>query len=367
MRDILFHFRNHSYQQVAVCLVLICASLAVLFFSFVSCDSPIDINFPSTEADDEEEEDDDEEDYEECRGFEACEDVCELIYNESWQECSELDSDEVNELQRIHSRLKSSNDPIQAKLIEISEEKNEVDLNAFEEYLHIGIDGWLKQIDGYDTKEGNNVAGYSQSQAQEVLHWLAEEKKVAETLADEEGGSRVLEALLNRVSGSTCWDSGSKIAGGVTFELDSTSRNIRVSNSVLTVTVQIDSDTHFDLYKKLSCPDVDESGSGLDIFSLAAYEDNRYLFDMAFDLVDDVCQDSNLISGEEEKEDICRRALMCALAIGQEPGDLSRWDGWGTGSNSYGAKDRFKLRGFDKGQACDLNNREFGGNIDINP
>lgn len=369
MKQFLSHLKNSSYKQMFVCLFVAFGSLGVLIFSFVSCDPPISIRYPSSTEDDEGRDDDD--DYDECRGFEACEDVCELIYNESWQECSEQDSDEVNELQRVHSRLKASS-LSRAKLIEISEEEGDVELNAFEEYLEIGVDGWLKQIDGYDTKEGNAVLGYNDVKAQEVISWLAEEEHVAKILAKVDGGSRVLEALLYKANSDACfWEGGSSTSAQyssrtITFSSNSSEREIEISGNGVNIDIEIEDSGHFELYDLLSCVDVGNSST--DIFSLAADEDNRYLFDLAFDLLDDVCEDSHLRTGQEESEEICRRVMMCVVAIekeGRDSEDIEAWDGWGTGSNSYGAKDRFRESGFKDSEACDINSIEFGGNIDI--
>ena len=359
-----------------ICLFVTSCSLGVFLFSFVSCDPPINVRFPSSEDDGDGNDYDDDDDYEDCRGYEQCEDVCELIYNESWVECSELDSDEVNDLQRIHSRLKASS-LSRAKLIEISNEEGEVELNALEEYLEIGVDGWLKQIDGYETKEGNDVDPYDDENAQKVISWLAEEENVARILAEVDGGSRVLEALLMTATSGFCFWKNSRSADANYSSTVSFNSNfsggkitIEIPDGSTPIDIEIDDSGLSNLYDLLSCTNVD-GNSGPDIFSLAADEENRYLFELAFDLLDEVCEDSSLRSGEEEKEDICLRAMMCVVAIknvsngNASASEIASWDGWGTGSNSYGAKDRFRNSGFKDTQACDISDREFGGNIDL--
>ncbi len=77
-----------------------------------------------------------------------------------------------------------------------------------------------------------------------------------------------------------------------------------------------------------------------DIFTAAADEDNPPLFDLAFSLLDDICE--NLDKGGTEETTACRKSLMCILAMHDQhtkssdavldkndgKSNIEDWDGW---------------------------------------
>ena len=361
--------------------ILFFGSFFIFSFSFISCAPPDGARLGSGNGDVPDEHDKEQG----CRGYEQCEDICEDIYDESWEACSKESSETVTSLQKVFNRLKSTRAD-RSEFDEISEEEGGITLDDFRKYLELGADGWLEQIEDADNGSSD---GYEPSVAQDAIHWLAEEEDVAEILADmAEDGSEILEALLDKanrdMSGNRvpCFWSGAtnkaKITNESEFQFSTSTIQIFVVNSSNavdtnpTVTVKIDNDRDADLYDLLSCQDVGGNSAGKDdIFSLAADENNEYLFNLAFDLLDEVCRDSNLKSLQSEREAICRRAMMCVVAIQYsnsaapwiaDRGDIESWDGW-----DY-AEDRFNINGFDEDEACDINtgSEEFGGNIDIN-
>ena len=370
--------RDLSYKQLVVYLFVAFGSLIVLCSGFVSCAPPgEDTQLTSGSEGDEDEE---EEEVEDCKGDDQCQYVCEKIYDESWRECSRESSETVSNLHRVFNRLRS--DTVKrSKLDDISEGEGRITLDHFKKYLEVGADGWIRQIEGYTTDQGKTLDPYDANKANEVVEWLVENEKVAEILSNVGRGSDVLEELLKaaKLSGSAVtkcfWRDSTRKLATMTGEtkFNSSGNTVKIlevgTSNVAKANFEIDGSRYYNLYDLLSCRGVSRSG-GHDIFSLAADEGNEALFGVAFDLLDEVCRDSVLKSRESEKKAICRRAMMCVLAIQYNdtggnltanPDDVSKWDGW-----SY-AKDQFSesSSGFDEDQACDVNDNEFGGNIDL--
>lgn len=388
MKRFLVNLQNYSYRYRVSYFLLIFCLFIFLCSGFVSCSDPNEGNLDSRENEGLSEEE--EEDFAKCRGDDICEDVCKTIYNESWKECSRAGSEKVGNIQRIYSRLKQTRVK-RSRLDEISDERDGMTIDHFKEYLEIGVDGWIKQIEGYSTKEGPDSMSYSAHQAQEVIRWLAREDEISEVLLEVNNGSKVLETLLNATkpgvptnptteplcfwrddplnndklarfnSGTIVTWFGAESAYDITIE--------QVGSSDNRIKIKIDGSKYRDLYDLLSCTNVDGSGEEKsDIFSVAAYEDNEALFNVAFNLLDEVCRDS-VLTGHDKEEDICRRAMLCVLAIyymdfqnaESNDTDVATWDGW-----NYAAE-RFDINGFDEDEACGINDdhTEFGGNIDI--
>ena len=369
MKRFIQHLQGHSYKQLIIYLLVFFGLLTVLSSHFISCDNSYDPYQLGSTGDRERDRDDDDED---CEDSETCADVCELIYVESWLDCNEKEMDEVNELQRVYTRLKQSRVG-RASLNEISDEQAGVEMSFFQEYLDTGVDGWLKLINGYSTNEGHSVEPYTEGQAREVITWLVEKKDVAQTLSSVNGGFRVLDALLQKAQGgsNSCFWKGSAKASvtgnsqGASFQPDNPDIDISSSDTAVEdISIRIDDSRYFDLYDLLSCENVGSS-SGPDIFTLAANEENWNLFGLAFDLLEQVCRDSILVSGFKGsvEKGICQRAMMCILAIQYESGsssasvsEIRTWNGWDDG----------KFSSLDKDQACDLSATEFSGNIKLN-
>ena len=376
MSGFLEDVKMDSLRYPVLYFFLIVSFFVFLCSGFISCSDSAEADLDSREGSGLSEEE--EEDFARCRGEDVCEDVCKTIYHESWKACSRAGSETVGNIQRIYSRLKTTRMK-RARLNEISNERDGMTIDHFKEYLDIGVDGWIKQIEGYATKEGPDAGpSYDLSQAQDVISWLAEEEEIAEVLLDVEDGSKVLEALMIKANDGVAldcfWKGTSQViatlAGPPNIEFkEESSYGIVIENSAHpndSIKIKINGSKYQDLYELLSCTHVDSSGK--DIFSVAAYEDNEALFNVAFNLLDKVCKDS-VLSGHDKEEDICRRAMMCVLAIyymnfgaaESNDADVATWDGW-----DY-ATDRFDINGFDEDEACGINDdhTEFGGNIEI--
>ena len=370
-----------SYKQMVIYLFVSFGFLAILFFCFISCAPPEGAGRLGSGDGDEVDE------VEDCTGDDQCQKVCEKIYDESWRECNSKGAETVSNLHRVFNRLRSSS-VRRSKLDDLSSDDDSgININHFRTYLEVGADGWLRQIEGYSTDEGNDFKPYSKDSAQKVIEWLAEEENAAEVLSDVSRGSEILEALLKAAitSASTglprlCfWINGAYkviVESETVFNPDEYPKiKIEDSSDSEVFNIRIDGSRYKDLYNLLSCREVSEP-NGHDIFSLAADESNPHLFDVAFNLLDEVCAGSVLKSSKSQKEAICRRIMMCVLAIHyngekeiggeiasitEDSDDVSNWDGW-----AY-AEERFSdsSGGFDTDQACDLSSTEFGGNIEI--
>ena len=365
MNKVTKHLTRRLYRQITVYLFVIFGSLFVSGLLFTSCSSDVGMDSRSDS-----ENNDDDEELGDCTDYESCEYICKRIYGESSRACSREDAETVSNLQKIYNRLKQTRVE-KTTLNEISEEQHEIELDYFRRYLEIGLDGWLRHIEGYTDRNGTKTA-YKPDQARETIEWLVDNERVAEILLDVDGGRNILKVLLETArDGNDCFWKGSisaKVEGEVSFEREEL-RYIKISiiGGKAIFKIRIRDSKCFDLYDLLSCTNVDGSGDAeSDIFSLAADEENEYLFNLAFELLDDVCRDSLLISNYEQEEEICRRAMMCALAVQYEVGKdslgtaangIHTWNGW-----DY-AEERFTGSYFDRNQACDINDTKFGGNI----
>ena len=300
--------------------------------------------------------DDDDDDYRDCTDSDTCEVICERIYDESWSDCNDLETDEVSDLQRVWKELRGKN-------VERSD-LDDIDLDHFEEYLEIGVDGWLREIEGYD-----KVEPYTPASAQTVLKWLLETEGAAQVLSDTDEGYKILKQLINTAAktdqtNNTC-SKDCKLSANVfptnavkehviikgvpdadainKCEKGNGSLKLQYYSSSSTKTdlpsvPKIEFDRNLCLYRNLTATLLVD---GKDIFTASAKEDNEYLFDLAYRLLDDVCSndlDSRTDSSEEKVA--CRKALMCALAIHEEVSasgtvertaardNIARWDGW---------------------------------------
>ena len=390
MKKFTMHLPDYSYKSLMFYLFLFFGSLTVLSSGFVSCSSSnTGLNSGRDGAD---LDDDDDEGYVDCKTREECEDVCRVIYDESWEACNRKEMETVGQLQRVYLRLRQTRVK-RSRLNTISEERDGIKLKHFEEYLNIGVDGWIKQIEGYETKEGIEVPSYTPEQAQEVIRWFADEENVAEVLWDISETTRVLETLLRaavtagsngQIQPKSCFwkTTAGTVGAGVAYgtnpkvQFESSSRADIVikeeADSNPPIELRINNAKYEDLYDLLSCSGVNgDTGSRSDIFSVAESENNAHLFNVAFRLLNQVCRNS-ILAGHDKEEEICRRAMMCVLAIqymssldapASTGSAVAEWGGW-----NY-VEDHFQTDGFDKDQACDLHitsdKAEFGGNIDI--
>ena len=130
-----------------LCVLLISVSLIILGFTSCSGSNTIATsssrrtstsrNTSSSSSDDKEKDDGDP-----CRDSDSCEETCKDIYDAFAEanECMDEGRDKVGRLDKVFKHLKSGD---YSELEDISEEDNDVDMDDFEDYLAIGVSGWV--------------------------------------------------------------------------------------------------------------------------------------------------------------------------------------------------------------------------------
>ena len=330
---------------------------------------------------DNDDDDDDEEDLRDCTDSGACESICQKIYDTSYVDCYDLEVDEVSNLYKVYKELKAGK-------IDRSD-LEDIKKDHFEEYLNIGTDGWLKEIDGTDPDDG-----YAPASASTVLEWLVEDADAAEVLHEAKDGHKIIENLIHKIVGikgrcdggeHACLLGGRGIIfpppgwrnhqaplpfslriktvvdhiaiagkhnsaiddcftnrGYVKLHYYSLSSLNRGSLGSLALPVkEIMFDSHLCLYRNLTATKL---VNGTDIFTASAKRNNPFLFELAFEILDDVCS-NHLDSGTNSKahKTVCRKAVLCTLAMKEQieagPGlvsredgkdKISKWEGWQT-------------------------------------
>ena len=335
-------FKSYSIKRLLWLFFALTIGFSLFGFSFVSCAPGIDEQASGDGDDGDEEttprrrrddEDDDEDDGDKCRGNESCERVCEAIYEDYSEKTNCMDEGElqVGRLEKVYNLLMKEGrdaDDVESDLQELSAGEEDVDINHFEDYLKIGSAEWIRAIKAGLGNGDNN------SNLIELLKWFVKDKEVAEIISEVDDGKKVLEELLLKMSsnlGNTSTDCmrGSSASGGSNggdvvglWAINIVDHELNIayysgSGSGPTVGDILLKSKHTELYDALSCMYSDIKSGNHNIFSVAENENNQVLFDMAFDLLDEVCED--LYKNPTHEEDVaCRRALLCWTAEQRE-------------------------------------------------
>ena len=352
-------FNIYSLRRF-LCLFFVCAvGVTLISSSFISCAPGIgdQASTNNGEGDDErnsrddEDDEDDDDEGDECKGNETCERVCEHIYKafSEQRECMEKGDVKVAKMEKVHDLLMEDfddEDELKRNLEKISEEED-IDRDDFGDYLEVGGTKWEEAIkDGLPGKTAADDSSFNAAAKQErlivTLKWLIEDEdeRAAKILSSEDAGDDILKALLNTLAS---YSPGACLSGeSVTAPADRNAKTdlwkVDKSQSRLEIgyfynseagngIVEFDNSTDTDLYDALSCHYGGDM-SNRNVFSYAVYRENETLFDMAFELLDNICED---IKGKvQDREEACGRALMCYTAWkehGSDPDDASAvWD-----------------------------------------
>ena len=254
-----------------------------------------------------------------CSERDSCADICGEIYDSAREksECEELSIRQVGELDEVYDLLTNK----VGDLEELSEEEDDYEIEHLQCYLSIGGNGWIEGIKDND---------FSSNDAQDTLEWLAENNDVAAILTgDTNDGKEIVEELLLKILPAITSTDYSNLTedqtisktiltaatGGSSaedlWELDrsSNAKDLNIStydNGETEETITLDSDDDAILYDALSYRVFDSNEDN--IFSLSTDESNPNLFDLAFSILNEVCEDA----GRNEDESIaCRKALLC--------------------------------------------------------
>ena len=265
---------------------------------------------------------DDDEDVEECSDRESCEEECSKIYDAyaEQNECEDLDIDEVVDLGRVYNALHNGRP---SDLENISDETDDVDKSMFGDYLEIGLSGWIRQIRCW-RGIGKDCTTNQQDKLNSTLKWLIDEEDVAGILKDHDDESKVIKELLLffSITGATPRDRSGSWINNVTLNCGGSDRATRtkaVGNKIqicIDATtgnkkeITLDSTTDYNTYLGLSGTYFDSTNN---IFIASADAKDRGgtdVFEMAYRLLDRVCD--NINSGDNtDKEIACRRNLLC--------------------------------------------------------
>ena len=310
-------------------------------------------------SDDDEPEGCDDDEGDPCKDDEDCMADCAFIYknhSQSRNSCKNRGDETVGKLVTIHNRLmgayagkdksnaQRSDSDVKRDLEKISNDDEDVGIDELKCYLQIGAGKYIDQIEEGLTPS-NDAADNDdnkRSRLVETLKWFVEyNKEAAEVLADLNRGKNILTTLLlqlaegpgvatnkpnstkdcitgteykvNNPGASVSPEQGNKNNPDVTQRLwwFSSSNNLEIwyydddttPNNGQKGEISLDSGTK-NLYNALSCFHTDISHES--IFTYSAEEDNEHIFDLAFNLLRDSCDEVT-----DSKKAGCARALMC--------------------------------------------------------
>ncbi len=363
-KKVLFFRRAWLFCVKKYVYILFCLAVAMAVFgsSFLSCSPEFadqgsgNTNTTSNNNNDDGDDDDDPDETcddnegDPCKGNETCERVCEAIFEEYGEirACINTGDETVDKLQKVHNLLMGKNAgvtsgtrtevtrspaEVEDDLNKIGEDEDEdggVDRDAFRCYLEIGASKYITQI-----KKGLAPSGVSDKRERliKTLEWMVKDKESAEILADVNAGDDILEILLFSLGDtyppatpSTHCIGGSDysethLVTSVGANMDQKIWGLDISNNNLIIkyyksgslkgTISLDSTHDAKLYNALSCMHEGDSGPQ-NIFSYSAEKENQYIFNLAFELLSDICE--NVTEKSREQDKACARTLMCWTA-----------------------------------------------------
>lgn len=326
--------REYSLKRFLSVFFICFLGLAFISTSFISCSPGFDN--PGSEDEDEDGDDngdddgdddidDDRDDGETCKGNEKCERICEQIYTEYAERhrCVDEGDKKVERLKKIHDLLIAPGETRSSKALlrdleKISEADEEDDSNTairvvdLRYYLGIGKTKYVEAIN-------NNLGDSTDELLITALKWIIDNKKVAEVISKADKKEKILEALLVRIAavgGVDCMESENTVsaAGAKSQQIDLWS--LKVSSKTITVAyfadtypITFDNSEKVKVYNALSCLVLNFSNRT--VFSYAARKDNSFVFDMAFEILEEVCEDVKKIN---DRPIACAKTMMCWTA-----------------------------------------------------
>ena len=283
-----------------------------------------------------------------CKGNETCEEICESIYEEFEEKrlCMNRGDETVAKLEKVHDLLMGSKagssraktrspSKVENDLNKIGDDDDDddgVSIDDFKCYVQIGVTKWIEQIEAGLGPETNT--GDRRKRLLETLKWLVEEdeQESAEILKDDiNEGDDVLEAILLTLAGGAPLDvvtthstthciDGSYTDSSPTNAEDQDyniwwfiGNDLKVyyhkNNNTRADEFELDTNQDKTLYNALSC--MHGLGTTENIFSYSAEEGNSHIFDLAFELLMNVCSD---VQNPDKRKAGCARALICWTA-----------------------------------------------------
>ena len=260
-----------------------------------------------------------------CSERDSCADTCKEIYDSARErsECEELSIRQVGELDEVFELLSKDIDDLE----KLSDEEDDYKLEHLQCYLSIGGKGWIEAIDS--SSFGSNASRKAES-AKKTLEWIADNNKVAAMLTgDTNDGVEIVEELLKKMYAAASLNTDDAISQSTPVNANDGTRKgddetedlwgltINSNNGVLKIetfddgspdesTITLDSGEDAKLYDALSYLNFDSDNN---IFALATDERNPNLFDLAFSLLDEVCNEAK--DDEDHERIVCKKALLC--------------------------------------------------------
>ena len=247
-----------------------------------------------------------------CSEEEDCVEDCKALYTRTDEKiaCKKLSIRQVGKIQEIFNELKAAQT---STLNKIAEEDDDYELSDLECYLSISGSGLTNEVD---------KSSFTVDKARSLLKWLAENNNVSEVLSKVEDGEKVLEKLLLKAKQGSVSISAATLtapaAAGTAknlWKIESQNLKIKIyggaSPSAGEEEISFNNNDDATLYNALSA----RHWNNKNIFSYseenAGDDDNQVLFDMAFNLLNRVCEDADSNSNEQTA---CRKALLCWTA-----------------------------------------------------
>ena len=181
-----------------------------------------------------------------CEGNTSCEYACEEIYekSKSYTKCYDLSIGEVADLDKLlfHVLMRADTD-----------ELDDIDMDIFEEYLEIGLDGFIDRVIGTLDDDG------ADDKIENIFNWIIENEDVAEVLNSEDDDNDILKELLLARCNDDCSVSDTTING---TSIDIQNECVGGSDEDLFSALLINTDDNENFFLKA------EEGNNIELFSL---------------------------------------------------------------------------------------------------
>lgn len=243
-----------------------------------------------------------------CEDRDSCQDSCDYMFrnSSSRSDCYALNFDEVSELERVFDELHSSS--ISVRSLE------DIDVDSFEEFLEIDIDGWADIIVGEEGGDHTGHQAYSSADAHNALRWIAENENVARAILRTDEHHDILYHLFLRGGDSITVSSDSfqpPSPNNTSINWDAGSRQGLKLNSGSPIFALTTDDLKFVL-SFIGSENALKFG-GDSFISYAEGEDNEEAIELAHESLVRFCEDATDDELPDEDVQQCMLAAYCSI------------------------------------------------------
>ena len=249
-----------------------------------------------------------------CDSRDSCQDSCDYMFRNSSARsaCYDLNFDDVSELQYVFDGLNSSS--ISKRSLE------DIDVDDFEEFLDIDVDGWVDIIVGEEGRDRSSNTPYSSAEAKSALEWIAENKNVARAIEDQDEYHDILYHLFLRLG-----DLGDGVSATTTFSLTiaetggSSATNIDWHTTYLELNsssnnrLSLVGDYILEFVLSFIGSHTNLKFSRDSFISYAEREDNEAAIDLAHESLVRFCEDATDEELPDEDVQQCMMAAYCSI------------------------------------------------------